>query len=58
MGKGLYVYELSSIIMRIGRKNQKTSKEEYSMASLWSGRFEKEMDEIVKVFNASIGFDQ
>lgn len=28
------------------------------MASLWSGRFEKEMDEIVKVFNASIGFDQ
>ncbi len=28
------------------------------MASLWCGRFEKEMDEIVKVFNASIGFDQ
>ena len=28
------------------------------MASLWGGRFEKEMDEIVKVFNASIGFDQ
>jgi argininosuccinate lyase len=33
-------------------------KEEYNMASLWGGRFEKEMDEIVKVFNASIGFDQ
>lgn len=28
------------------------------MASLWGGRFEKEMDEIVKYFNASIGFDQ
>ena len=28
------------------------------MASLWGGRFEKEMDEIVKQFNASIGFDQ
>jgi argininosuccinate lyase len=28
------------------------------MASLWSGRFEKEMDDIVKHFNASIGFDQ
>jgi argininosuccinate lyase len=33
-------------------------KEEYNLASLWGGRFEKEMDEIVKVFNASIGFDQ
>lgn len=28
------------------------------MASLWGGRFEKEMDDIVKKFNASIGFDQ
>lgn len=28
------------------------------MKSLWSGRFEKEMDDIVKEFNASIGFDQ
>ena len=28
------------------------------MASLWSGRFEKDMDDIVKQFNASIGFDQ
>ena len=28
------------------------------MASLWGGRFEKEMDELVKQFNASIGFDQ
>ncbi len=28
------------------------------MASLWGGRFEKEMDGIVKEFNASIGFDQ
>lgn len=28
------------------------------MASLWGGRFEKEMDDIVKRFNASIGFDQ
>ena len=28
------------------------------MASLWAGRFEKEMDDIVKQFNASIGFDQ
>ena len=28
------------------------------MASLWGGRFEKEMDAIVKEFNASIGFDQ
>ncbi len=28
------------------------------MASLWGGRFEKEMDDIVKEFNASIGFDQ
>lgn len=27
-------------------------------SSLWGGRFEKEMDEIVKQFNASIGFDQ
>ena len=27
------------------------------MKSLWSGRFEKEMDEIVKEFNASIRFD-
>ena len=26
--------------------------------SLWGGRFEKEMDDIVKKFNASIGFDQ
>lgn len=26
--------------------------------SLWGGRFEKEMDDIVKQFNASIGFDQ
>ena len=29
-----------------------------NMASLWSGRFEKDMDDIVKQFNASIGFDQ
>lgn len=28
------------------------------MASLWGGRFEKDMDDIVKQFNASIGFDQ
>ena len=28
------------------------------MASLWSGRFEKDMDDIVKQFNASIVFDQ
>lgn len=28
------------------------------MASLWSGRFEKGMDDIVKEFNASIGFDK
>ena len=28
------------------------------MVSLWSGRFEKDMDDIVKQFNASIGFDQ
>lgn len=28
------------------------------MASLWGGRFSKEMDDIVKKFNASIGFDK
>ncbi|MGI6204626.1 MAG: argininosuccinate lyase [Anaerovoracaceae bacterium] len=28
------------------------------MANLWSGRFEKEMDEIVEKFNASITFDR
>lgn len=28
------------------------------MASLWSGRFEKDMEDIVKNFNASIFFDQ
>ena len=28
------------------------------MASLWGGRFEKDMDEIVKRYNASIFFDQ
>jgi len=28
------------------------------MASLWGGRFEKDMDEMVKRFNASIFFDQ
>lgn len=28
------------------------------MASLWGGRFEKDMDDLVKEFNASIGFDQ
>ena len=28
------------------------------MASLWGGRFEKEMDTLVKEFNASIFFDQ
>ena len=28
------------------------------MASLWSGRFEKDMDDIVKEFNASIHFDK
>jgi len=28
------------------------------MAALWGGRFEKDMDEIVKQFNASIGFDK
>ena len=28
------------------------------MASLWGGRFEKDMDDIVKQFNASIGFDK
>lgn len=27
-------------------------------SSLWGGRFEKEMDDMVKKFNASIGFDQ
>ena len=27
-------------------------------SSLWGGRFEKEMDDIVKKYNASIGFDQ
>ena len=26
--------------------------------ALWGGRFEKDMDQIVKEFNASIGFDQ
>lgn len=33
-------------------------KEEHIMASLWGGRFEKDMDDIVKQFNASIGFDK
>ena len=28
------------------------------MANLWGGRFEKEMDDMVKEFNASIGFDR
>ena len=28
------------------------------MASLWGGRFEKDMDELVKYYNASIFFDQ
>ena len=28
------------------------------MAALWSGRFKKDMDDMVKEFNASIGFDQ
>ena len=28
------------------------------MADLWAGRFEKEMDEIVRRFNSSIGFDR
>ena len=28
------------------------------MASLWGGRFEKDMDDIVKKYNASIFFDQ
>lgn len=28
------------------------------MASLWGGRFEKDMDELVKKYNASIFFDQ
>ena len=28
------------------------------MANLWSGRFEKGMDEIVEKFNASIDFDK
>ena len=28
------------------------------MAALWSGRFKKDMDSMVKEFNASIGFDQ
>lgn len=28
------------------------------MASLWGGRFEKDMDDIVKRYNASIFFDQ
>lgn len=28
------------------------------MASLWGGRFAKEMDDLVKKFNASIGYDQ
>ena len=38
---------------------QKQGKENEKMAgSLWGGRFEKEMDDIVKQFNASIGFDK
>ena len=28
------------------------------MANLWGGRFEKDMDELVKKYNASIFFDQ
>ena len=32
--------------------------EEIGMASLWGGRFEKDMDDIVKRYNASIFFDQ
>lgn len=28
------------------------------MANLWSGRFEKGMDELVEKFNASIRFDE
>ena len=28
------------------------------MGALWSGRFKKDMDSMVKEFNASIGFDQ
>ena len=38
-------------------KKTKTNWEDIDMA-LWGGRFEKEMDEIVKYFNASIFFDQ
>lgn len=34
------------------------SEGEFSMANLWSGRFEKGMDEIVEKFNASIGVDK
>ena len=33
-------------------------KEQRQMASLWGGRFEKDMDELVKKYNASIFFDQ
>lgn len=33
-------------------------KEKSKMANLWGGRFEKEMDEIVEQFNASILFDK
>ena len=33
-------------------------KEQRQMASLWGGRFEKDMDELVKKYNASISFDQ
>ena len=31
-------------------------KEQRQMASLWGGRFEKDMDELVKKYNASIFF--
>ena len=40
-------------IVRIGKKGRVNN-----MASLWGGRFEKDMDDIVKQFNASIGFDK
>ena len=33
-------------------------KEQRQRASLWGGRFEKDMDELVKKYNASIFFDQ
>lgn len=47
-----YIYKKFGIMINIVQhEGGKT------MASLWGGRFEKEMDQMVKQFNASIGFD-